>query len=318
MSLKWRDNSIRIFSLMIAILLWIYVTNEQNPVTDQTFTVPLVIQDEPQGYVVQGVPETVSIRVRGTRLVVGTLQRNDFSARVNLAGIKPGEQEVPVHVNSPPEVEVLQVSPAVIKVRADRMVQKNVPVIVSLKGQAARGMQAGEPSASPPVATLSGPSLLLKEINRLLVTVDITGAGETVVRELPLDTGLDNVTATPDRVVVTVPVTGMPTRSLPVRPRLTGAPATGYKVAGTIVQPQAVTVTAPENVFGTLAAVNTMNLDISGVTGNVTREVILLLPDGAHAVEPDRVEVTVLVEPVEDNRQDEQPPPEEEDDTGTG
>lgn len=315
MSLKWRDNSIRILSVLIAILLWVYVTNEQNPVTDQTFSVPLVARGAPQGYVIDGVPGTVSVRVRGTRVVIGTLQRDDFTARVDLSGIKTGEQEVTVQITSPPAVEVLQVSPAVLKVQADRIEQKNVPVTLALQGMVAEGMQAGEPVLQPSTVTIRGPATTLENINQLRVTLDISGVGETLVRELPVETGVEGVTVTPERVTVTLPVTTLSVQTLPVRLRLTGEPAAGYQVSGTTVRPQTVQVTARDNVLSGLTAVSTMALDISGVSGDVEREVILILPDGARTVEPDLVTVTIRISRAEDNNQ---PPPEEESGTGTG
>lgn len=302
MSFKWRDNSIRILSLFIAILLWVYVTNEQNPVTDQTFSIPLVAQGAPQGYVVEGIPGTVSVRVRGTRVAVGTLQREDFTARVNLDGIKTGENDIAVQVTAPPEVEVLQVSPSVVKVLADRIEQKNVPVAVNLQGTVAEGMQAGEPVVQPQAVKVRGPATSLANLNRLNVPLDIAGAEETIIRELPLETGLEDVTVTPERVTVTLPVTTLSVQSLPVRLRLTGEPAAGYEVIGTTVSPQTVQVTARDDVLRNLTAVSTMTLDITGVSGDVEREVVLMLPDGARGVEPDQVLVRVRISRVEEEQ----------------
>ncbi|MFA7468547.1 MAG: CdaR family protein, partial [Desulfotomaculaceae bacterium] len=164
MTFQLRDNYIRILSLFIALLLWVYVTNEQNPVTDQTFSVPLLAQGTPRDYVVDGLPATISVRVRGTRIVIGTLQRGDFTARVNLSQIEPGEQEVRVQLTAPPEVEVLQVSPTLVTVQADPIEEKNVPVNVVIKGTVVDGMQAGDPVLEPTVAAVRGPAGVLNEI----------------------------------------------------------------------------------------------------------------------------------------------------------
>ncbi|MCG8402136.1 MAG: CdaR family protein [Firmicutes bacterium] len=322
MVFKWRDNSIRIISVLIAVLLWVYVTNEQNPVTDQTFIIPLVARDSPEEYDVEGLPGTVSVRVRGAKNVIDTLQREDFSARVNLAGIKKaGRQDLAVQIAAPPEVEVLYTSPSLVQVRAEKIVQKNVPVSLSLRGTVAAGVQAGQPALRPAVVTVRGPASLLEEIRRLNVSLDVSGIDETIVRELPLQTGVEGVTANPDRVTVTVPVTALSIRSLPVRLRLTGEPAPGYQVGDTAVSPQTVQVTAKDEVIRGLTAVSTMALDISGLTGDEEREVILILPDGARAVEPDRITATVRITPVEEEQPAPPtpptpvPPPEEENNT---
>lgn len=306
--MQWRDNSIRILSIFIALLLWVYVTNEQNPVTDQTFSVPLTVQDAPRGYVLDGMPGTVSVRARGTRVVIGGLRREDFSARVDLSGIESGVQDVRVNVTAPPEVEVLHVTPAVITITADQIEEKSVPVAAVIRGTVSGGMQAGAPEIEPASVNVSGPAGTLNEIKQLSVTVDVTGASETVTREVRLDAGPEGVTVSPERVRVTVPVTGLPSQSLPVRLKLTGAPAGGYEVSDTAVNPQTVTVTARDDVLRGINVVNTMALNISGISADAEREAILVLPNGAHLVEPDRVTVTITVTRVEE----EQPPPEDE------
>ena len=321
MVFNWRDNSIRIISVLIAVLLWVYVTNEQNPITDQTFIIPLVAQSSPEEYDVKGLPGTVSVRVRGAKNVIDTLQREDFTARVNLAGIKAGRQDLAVQIAAPPEVEVLFTSPSLVQVRAERIVQKNVPVVLTLRGAVAAGVQAGRPVLRPAAVAVRGPASLLEEIRRLNVSLDVSGINETIVREVPVQTGVEGVTANPNRVAVTVPVTALSVRSLPVRLRLTGEPAPGYQVVDTTASPRTVQVTARDDVIRGLTAVSTMELDISDLTADEEREVILILPDGARTVEPDRVTATVRVTPVEEEQPEPPappapaPPPEEEDNT---
>jgi len=305
MTFKWRDNSVRILALFIAIVLWVYVTNEQNPVTDLSYNIPLEA-NQPEGYIIKGLPKTINVRVKGARSVTGTLQRMDFTARVDLAKISGvGEQEFPVQLSSPPGVEVLQVTPQAIRLQVDRIVTKTVPVVVSLKGKVMDGMQVGEPVLKPPVVSIRGPSKILDQIKQLGVTVDVSNAGDTLERVVPVETGTEGVSVTPDRVSVTVPVTNMPSKTLPVRIRLTGEPAAGYTVSEVTAQPLNVQVTANDEVLNNLTAISTMVVDITGIVTDVDKEAILMLPDGAKQLKPDRVRITVKISPAAG----EQPPP---------
>ncbi|AGL00163.1 CdaR family protein [Desulfoscipio gibsoniae] len=305
MTFRWRDNSIRILALFMAVLLWVYVTNEQNPVTNRTYQIPLNVQGEPEGYVTSGLPDKVYIKVKSPANIGAALRAGDFTARVSLMGITSGERELPVQVAAPPGVEVLQVTPEVVQVQADRLTRKNVSLALSLKGEVGQGMQRGEPVLSPPVVTLHGPSKLLAEINRVGVTVNISGARDTVVQDVAVQTGVQGVTVSPDRVSVTVPVTALPAGELPVRVKLTGEPAEGYVVGDIQVQPASVHVTGPQQVISNLAAVDTLQMNISGAYEDVEKEVVLALPGGTTSVQPDRVQVTVVIDPVET----EPPPP---------
>lgn len=299
MAFRWRDNSIKVLALFMALLLWVYVTNEQNPLMSRNYHIPLAVQGEPEGVVISGLPEKVHIKVQCPRSIGSALGAGDFTAQVNLMGVTEGELELPVQVTTPPGVELLQVTPRTIKVLTDRITQKNVPVTLNLKGRVAQGLQRGEPVLEPPVVTLHGPSKLLDEINRVGVTVDVTGAEDTLVRDVAVQTGVKGVTVSPGRVSVTVPVTALPARELPVRINLTGVPAQGYEVGEILVQPAQVQVTGPQRVIENLGEVQSLKVDISGVTEDVAREVVLVLPDGATSVKPDRVHITIPVEPVE-------------------
>ncbi len=300
MTFRWRDNSIKILAFFMAVLLWVYVTNEQNPIISRTYQIPLVVQGQSEGYVANGLPEKVNIRVKSPRNIGAALGVGDFNAKVNLLGITEGNQQLPVLVTAPPGVEVLQVIPQVVEVLVDRITQKNVPVTLNIKGEVAQSYLRGEPVLKPSVVTLYGPSKLLAEINKLGVSVDVSEAQDTLVRNVAVQTGVKGITASPGRVLVTVPVTSLPSGDLPVNINLTGKPAEGYQVGQILVEPAYVQVTAPQQVIDNLAAVYSLKVDISGVTEDVEREVVLVLPDGATSVQPDRVHITVSIEPLEE------------------
>ncbi|KAF1085068.1 YbbR-like protein [Sporotomaculum syntrophicum] len=309
MMIRWRDNSIRLIAFFMAVLLWVYVTNEQNPVSSHTYQVPLTVQGKPEGYVLSGLPGKVSIKAKIPRNLSATLRLSDFTAQVNLRGITEGEQQLPVQVTAPPGVEVIQVTPKVVRVAADKITQKNVPVTLNLKGEVARGLVQGKPVLQPQTITLEGPGKLLAGINHVGVAVDLSGVENDLVKEVTVQTGVKGVTASPSRVLVTVPVTSLPVKELPVRVELTGAPAEGYLVGEVAVLPATVQVTGPKQVIEALTEVNAQAVDISGVTKDVSREVGLVPPNGVISLQPKQVHIAVeiipeVIEP--------QPDPEEE------
>lgn len=302
LSLQWKDNWFRILALLMAVLLWLYVSNEQNPVTDLAYNnVPLTVQGRPSGYVIQGVPETVNLRVKGSRNVIGMLQKRDFTAYLQIPGdIHPGQWKLPVQVLPLPGVEVVRITPREVQVQIDQIVSKNLPVVVNLKGDPVPGLRWGEPVLRPSQVVVQGPSQVLEKINEVSVTVDVTGATGTLEREVTPAIGARGVTVQPGRVTVTVPVTNWPVQNLPVRVNITGEPADGYEVNNVSVNPPTVQVTGQDGMLQGLTAVSTAVLDITGLSGDLEREVKLELPTGANLVEPRQVLVTVRVTPLEE------------------
>lgn len=299
MMIRWRDNSIRLIAIFMAVLLWVYVANEQNPVTSHTYQIPLSVLGKPEVYVVSELPDKVDIKFKTSSNLGATLRVRDFTAQIDLSGIREGEQQLTVQVTAPPGVEVFQVTPQVIQVAAVKIAQKSVQVTLNPIGEVARGFVRGEPVMQPQAVTLQGPSKVLAGINRLDVALNLAGAENDLVREVPVQTGHKDVTISPNRILVTVPVNSLPTQELPVRVELTGAPAEGYLAGELVVQPATVLVTGPRQVIDVLTEVNAPDVDISGVTEDVARDVELILPNGATLLQPQQVQVSLDIVPQE-------------------
>lgn len=69
-------------------------------------------------------------------------------------------------------------------------------------------------------------------------------------------------------------------KQLPVRVRLRGKPAKGYRVAESKTDPETVTVTGPRKAIDKLDEVVTETVDVGGLMAGFEREVPLVRPDG--------------------------------------
>lgn len=309
--LNWRNLSLQILSLLMALILWVYVTNEQNPLDERPFNVSLRGRGVPDGYLVTGLPSTVNVRAQGSRGQLTTLTPGDFQAVVDLSGITPGENELTVNVSAPPGIRVIQVSPSRVRVQVDRVVEKEVPVAVTFRGEPAAGYSALAATVNPPLVHLKGPEQLVNAVTRVTATVDVQGASGTVERSATL-TGLPRgVSVFPPVVRVTVPVLAMPVKEVPVEPQVRGTPAAGYRVEEVRVEPGAVQVSAPAPTLAGLQRVNTVPVDISGVSQDVVRRVGLVAPGSGVVLRPEQVQVTVRLSPLPENPPERTPPEEQ-------
>ncbi len=71
---------------------------------------------------------------------------------------------------------------------------------------------------------------------------------------------------------ITVRLERLVQKRVRLRPVLVGYPATGYRLAGTTVSPPWITIEGPASVVRTFSHLQTMPIDISGQTGDVTVE----------------------------------------------
>lgn len=293
--INWRNMALIILSVLLAILLWIYASNEQNPVNDQILSIQLYRLNPPKDAEISGIPANVSIRVQGPRTQVGGLTPADFQAVVDLSGATEGNHYIPVKVNSPSGIQVTQVTPNRVYVVVDGIVERQVGVAASFKGSPAKGYIAQEPSIQPSTVILRGPRSKIGAINQVKVTVEIESATAAVDQTLPVSPGQNGITVSPQSVRVSVPVIPLPSRTVAVKPRITGDPAKGYAVPGYTVKPETVNVVAPSESLPAINWVETEKVDIAGADRDVIVKMGLVMPAGAVEIRPAAVDLTVQV-----------------------
>ena len=118
----YNNKKLIFLALLIAILLWFYVNNNQNEsfpglVQNQQKSLILTVEKEnvPQGYRAVLSEEEVIIFINNS--IYNNYEKNDFRAFVNLEEIKPGsEKKILVQLDKPRSAEVIDVRPRYIRV----------------------------------------------------------------------------------------------------------------------------------------------------------------------------------------------------------
>ena len=142
-----RDTITKIFSLVLAILLWFFIITEIDPVITKDFTnveVELRNQStmrEAGMELLQNDDYTTNIVVSGNRSAIVGLKEEDISAYVDLGEVQPGSQRLPIHFRlSDESIKIKKSNPSAITIAVDEMVTMQKPVTVTAKGKPADGM----------------------------------------------------------------------------------------------------------------------------------------------------------------------------------
>ncbi|NPV73435.1 MAG: hypothetical protein HPY89_06540 [Pelotomaculum sp.] len=299
--INWSNVLIKILSLLLALALWVYVSNEQNPVREKILTVSLERTGPAQNFVITGdLPESVKVRVQGTRSQLANLSAADLKAVINIPERETGDLSLPVQVSAPAGLRVVQVTPDEVRVSVDRMTEKSVAVAVSLRGAPAQGFTALAPVCQPGAVTARGPSRVINEISQATAVVDIQAATKDVEQNVPVSVGNLDVTLIPSAVRVTVPVvSALASKTVPVLPQVTGSPAAGYALRRSYAEPESVQIFGAAEVLGAISNIRTEPVDVQGVDGSLSRETGLVVPHGVANVYPAKVKVQVEIEKVE-------------------
>jgi YbbR domain-containing protein len=310
-----KDNwSLATLSLVLAVMLWVFVTDVQNPTRTDVFpaAIPIETVNVAQDLAVASLSESaVSVRISAPEDMWKDLTRDDFRASVDLSGVSQKQAEVTVRVDvtEAGSVEIVGVSPSRVTVSLETVTSKSVPVRVKLVGAPPLGFDPSPATASPEQVTVSGPESLVNLVQEAVADVNLTGVRVSLRQVFTVTArdshggDIDGVNLEPSTVQVDLPIVQQEFSSVyVVNPSFRGVPAEGFSVTDVKVNPSFVTVTAPIEVLQSISTLTTEAVDIDGATSEVIRIVGLQLPAGASVGGQESVTVQVKVSPVTSTR----------------
>jgi|CXWL01.1.fsa_nt_gi YbbR domain-containing protein len=304
--------SLAALSIGLALSLWLFVTNAENPTQRQTFNsaIEIGIVNVPTGLAVANLSaNTVRIEIEAPENALKNLRAEDFTAELNLGGLTPGKTTAPVSVRARSnDVRIVRTTPEQVEVALENLRTKDVPVLVVLVGSPQQGFAAGEQQVQPATATISGPQSLVELVDSATAEVPLTGLRvdftEDRVTLAPRDARggeIGRVTVSPETVRVSVTIEQREfSLEFAVNPRIAGNPASGFNVTSVAVDPPIVTINGPLELLQSIdpiAGISTSEISISDARASVVQQVELDLPTGVGVIGSNQVLVTVTIAP---------------------
>lgn len=287
----------RLLALLLALLLWYFVTGQRNPVVERTFTKQVEARYIPQGMVLTSVLPEVRVTVSGWRNTLQTISEDDLEAYVDLSGMGEGISSAQVRVKAPAELHVVRVEPERIRVSLDYWEEKSVPVSLSLAGEPAPGFVLSSPEITPKQVVIRGPSRVIRGIQDVHASLNVDGARKDIRQRVRVRVEQKNIPLLeirPEIVEVFVPVVSQwPTKAVPVVVDLEGDPKPGFAVKGVAAEPAEVEVTGAPQAIAAISQLSTKPIDISGADGRIVREAEIAFPSGVYPVREEKVRVIV-------------------------
>lgn len=292
-------------ALVIAVFLWVYVAQSQNPMTEKLFEIPLEYNNLPTNMAVVDKVDTVKVRVQGYNGVVGNLDTKDISASVDLTDANIGQYVAKINIGLPAGVQLISVSPVDIEVNIQELKSVTVPVEVDISDVSAEdGYTLMTPSALTDAVKISGAKDNVAKISKAVVKIPAGVLTDSYNGTLPVSVydangnSLDDLlTVMPETVEVVLPVVSdTPSKVAPISASLVGEPAEGYTVSRIVIAPNIVTAFASQYLLDNIDYVQTEAIDITGAKSNVTAKVGLISDDGVRLDVQDQIDVVVMIE----------------------
>lgn len=293
----------KLLCLITAFGFWVYVMNEQNPLVENSYTVPVEVRNLDRSLVATNVPQRVKVKVRMNRSDMISMRSDNIKAYIDLDGLTDGKYpNTPIHISVPGNETVVSQDQTYFDLIIDTYAVKSLPAQVEFIGSPPAGFKAGKKSATPEYITIAGASSRTALADRAIVSVNVGGKTKDfdefdTVNVLDADgntvTGIDVM---PTRIRVSVKMTeDQKTGNIPFKPAVKGEPAKGYKVAKITVTPPVATIKAPESYFDKNTMVELEEIDVTGATETVTKKIDIPKPENGMVI-PGSVTVTAEIE----------------------
>jgi len=295
-SFRFRPDQVQIIrfviSLLLATLLWGWVTQLQDPFRTKEFSgIPIETTDLQETWqVVSELPEaTVTIGDAESR--VNPISAQDISVRVDISEIDgPGTYQVPLVVESPP-VSERSVEPSEVSIQIDDRVTAVFPLTNQNMTEGDQTRNIGDVNPEVSQVTVTGPSSAVERIESVVLPVSLgehtDDFDDSFAPYAADDTGqiITEVDILPENVRTRVEVQTRG-KSVSVIPNTMGTPAEGFSIEQRSAIPDVIVVDGPLDVLEPLLFVNTEAVDVSGATESFSTRVGLSdLPEGVTVID---------------------------------
>lgn len=305
--------TLKVLSLIIAILIWLLVRNVDDPIVVRTFyEIPVSIENA--SYLAENLEipllvdgkDTVKVRVKGARSVVSKLKKEDIKAVADMTQII-SKDTTPIMV--PVEVTGTGISDSDITVRprniqVDIEKQKSVEKTIAVSTgdtQPDKDYEIGNLKANPEKVTISGPETIINKIDKVVALIDVTGRKESNIEiksQLKIyDKNLDelspkqleylNIKEISDNTIRIQAQFWKVKQNVKIKAEYSGEPKRGYEVDSINLVPDTISVAGTDEALKKLEQEgNTLEIpgkyiDVTDKTGDFEQNIDLseLLPE---------------------------------------
>lgn len=321
-----RNIGLKLLSVLAALFLWSYVITANPDITrDKTLsgvgvnvTGQSLLTSRNLALLTDVSTELTSVRARvsAPQSSFGLINDTNVRAELDLTSVRTtGPQRVNLKGTSV-YGDVVQIWPEYVEIEVEELMQRYVPINVTLKGTDKDAFWYTTRS-NPTQVTVSGPASVVQTVSSADITLDVSGftssqvkaqqftlkdsQGNEIERDLSLSTS---------SVMVYVDI--YPAKTVPIvsgaENVLTGTIPTGYEITSVEISPSTALIAADQTLLDTIDSLAFSKIDVSNRTSSFTRTVNLSSLNGLKYVSTDQVTVSVSIAEIDTTRKFEQVP----------
>lgn len=295
----------KILAVVVATILWMVVAASQSSTGKFPSEINIIAVNTPNGLVASYDQKTVELTISAEPSLWQKLSTNSFTAYVDLGSLGVGTYQLDVNVTcNVAGVQILNKKPEKIFVQLEEISRKKVPVIQKVEGNAAEGMVAGAITFNPAEVEVSGPKSQIENISNAIAPIKLNGESADFQKDV-IPTALDDngneisdLAFSPSKVTADISIVkGANNKTVGVKVNLVGSPASGYFISSLSTLPSLINITGSVSALSTVYYLETQSFDISGISANSEKDILLKIPDGVglQKGEPNKVRISIKV-----------------------
>jgi YbbR domain-containing protein len=310
---KLMDNPwfIKILAILLAILLYSVVpnsggkTNEINVpgenTTETIADIPVKAYYDTENLVVSGIPDMVDVTLEGPMPHVQSAKAlKNFEVFVDITNAEIGNQKVTFEVSGLSDKLKATIKPGSITVAVQEKVTTEFTVEAEFDNDLIKeGYSAGQPAVKPNKVKITGAKDVVDRITYVKAALegrdilDSTVTKEAHVQVLDKELNKLDVVVEPETVEVTIPIRSN-TKTVPINIIEKGAPPEGLTIQSIELNVEEAVISGDEDTLKETDNVR-VEVDVSKITENTTLSLPVIISNGITKVNPELVEVKVVV-----------------------
>lgn len=292
-----KNWQLKIICFLLAIVLWFVIINEQNPLSEGSYTVPITVENLNSQYITSNVPKTVYVRLSGPRNTIINVGPSDIKAYIDLSDVQEGTVDVPIHVEIPSGTELKKQSMTSTKITVDVYTVKEFKLTPHIVGNLDEKDFISELKIVPEKVVVSGARRLIQEVSQAVIEVPVNQRNSDFALMAPIHlysedgSPVEGLEMTPwqSNVKVSIGHDAM-SKSVPLNVNITGQTANKTVT----IQPTSIKIRGSADTLRSISSIDLPDINVENMKEEKSWKVIIPPVDGINMY-PDEIEAVLHI-----------------------
>jgi len=186
-----KNWGLKLFSFLLALILWLILITPQKVFSEKTLTIPLELHNIPPEMELMERPlATIDVKIRASKSLINEITSANVLAVLNLEKASLDQEDYPLNksmISIPSGAVVREIYPSQVSLKLERTREILLDVEANIIGELKEGLTIENVGIFPPQVLIKGPESKVKDDLKVRTSpIDISAFTETIELEADL------------------------------------------------------------------------------------------------------------------------------------